>query len=132
MEIFGSNHKARDKYEKSKVSYDDLDKLIRQDLEGGPNKAMTELPPPEGWDQTDSVLIECEGWWWLHSNSEKRWRASGKAIVGGKQMCREAKAAFWQLKKSFGPELRARTGNEVPFDLIYKFEPLNLKKFRLA
>jgi hypothetical protein len=113
----------RDKIESQKVSYDELEKLIQKDIAGGPAKAMSKLPAPEGWDQTDSILIECEGWWWLHSNSDKRWRANGKAIVGGRQMCKEARAMFFEMKKAFG---------NPPFDFIYRFEPLNLKKFRLA
>ena len=113
----------RDEVEKNKISYDKLDQIIQKDLVSGAEKAPTKFPSPEGWDQTDSILIETEGYWWLHSNSDKRWRANGKAIVGGKDMCREAKYMFWQMKKAFG---------NPPFDFIYRFEPLNLRKFKLA
>lgn len=108
-----------------KVSYDELDKVIQEQLAGGPSKSMAQLPAPEGWDQTDSILIECEGYWWLHSNSKPKWHAEGKAIVGGKDMCKEAKYALRQLWERYGQK-------NHPFDLIYKFEPLNLKKFRLV
>jgi hypothetical protein len=117
--------RSRKQKEIKKVSYDQLDKIIQQELQGGPDKVMTHLPPPEGWDQTDSVLVECEGWWWLHSNSNPKWHAEGKAIVGGKEMCKEAKHALSEMWRVYGRK-------NHPFDLVYRFEPLNLRKFRLV
>ncbi len=113
-----------DQIEKKKVSYDQLDKIIQAQLVGGPDKQVATLPEPRGWDQTDSVLIECEGFWWLDSKVDPRWNAEGKAIVGGKSMCPEAKRAFLVKKE--------KLGSKVPWDLKYRFEPLNLRKFRLA
>lgn len=114
---------SRDERDKRRVSYDKLDGIIQEQLLAGPEKQMAKLPEPEGWDQTDSVLMKCQGYWWLHSNSDKRWRREGSGEVGGKTLCKEARKAFFELKSALG---------NPPFDFIYRFEPRDLKKFRLA
>jgi len=117
--------KKYDEQQKKKVSFDQLDKLVREQVDGGPDKQITKLPEPEGWRFTDSILIKCPGYWWLHSNSDDRWRAQGKSNeVGGTDMCPEAKRAFYELQQ--------KLGKKVPFDFIYRFEPRDVRKFKLA
>lgn len=46
----------------------------------------------------------CEGIWWLRSESDPRWNAKGRGIVGGLVMSPEAKATIALLKKKLGEE----------------------------
>lgn len=125
MDILPNNFRDYDKAQKNRKSFDELDRIVREQVDGGPDKQITKLPEPEGWRFTDSVLIKCPGYWWLHSNSDHRWKAEGKSDeVGGTQMCPEARKAFYQLQQKYG--------KKVPFDFIYRFEPRNLKKFKLS
>jgi hypothetical protein len=107
---------------KQAVDFDKLDHLVLKDVNAD-GREITPLPPPKNWEQTDSVMIETDGYWWIHSKVDKRWRAEGKGIVGGLSMCKEAKYKFEEMKKSFG---------KIPWDLTYRMEPRNLKKFKLA
>ena len=124
MHILDPNFKDFDKFEKSKVTNEQLEVLVQKELREQDPAKITPLPAPKGWEQTDSVLIKCPGYWWLHSKVDKRWRAEGKSDeVGGTQMCPEAKRAFFELRHKFGA---------TPWDFIYRFEPRDLKKFKLA
>lgn len=109
-----------DEKDKQAVSHDELDKIIHKT---NAENSMTPIPPPENWRATDSVMIEAPGYWWIHSKVDHRWRAEGKGEVGGTDMCREAKYKFHEMKKRYGTP---------PWDLIYRFEPRDLKKFKLA
>jgi hypothetical protein len=42
------------------------------------------------------------GTWWLHSDEDTRWNASGRAPVGGFLMPLEAKDALRKLKTIYG------------------------------
>ncbi len=111
----------KDVRDKKVVSFDALDKAIHVDNAGA---EVTPLPEPPNWRQTDSVMVVAPGYWWLHSKVDRRWIAEGKSDeVGGITMCREAKIKFWDMKKRFG---------KVPWDFIYRFEPRDLRKFKLA
>jgi len=124
VHILDPNNKNFDLREKKKVSNEELEKLVQKQLLIQDPTEMTPLPAPKGWEQTDSILVLCPGYWWLHSKVDKRWRAEGKSEeVGGVYMCQEARAAFFELKHKFGIK---------PWDLVYRFEPRNLKKFKLA
>ncbi|VVB50712.1 Uncharacterised protein [uncultured archaeon] len=124
MYISDGNYKHFERLQKKKVSNEQLEKLVQRELQKQDPNEITPLPAPEGWEQTDSLLIECPGYWWLHSKVDKRWRAEGKSeAVGGLGMCAEAKQAFRKLQASFGIP---------PWDFIYRFEPRDLKKFKLA
>ncbi len=121
--ILNPNFKRYDKEQKNKLSVSDLEKLALADMRNTDPRKITPLPPPK--ELPDSVLIKCPGYWWLLSNSDPRWKAEGKSEeVGGRDMCPEAKIAFRKLKE--------KLGKKTPFDLVYRFEPINLKKFKLA
>jgi hypothetical protein len=112
----------RDERDKKIVPFDKLDKAVTESVnKDGPE--VTPLPEPENWRTTDSVILKTDGYWWIFSKVDKRWCAEGKGEVGGISMCREAKAKFEDFKKRFGKQ---------PWDLTYRFEPRNLKKFKLA
>lgn len=106
------------------VSNEALEKIVQKELLKQDPNEMTPLPPPEGWEQTDSLLVLCPGYWWISSRVDKRWKAEGKSEeVGGIGWCPEARAAYWKLKGAYGQQ---------PWDLVYRFEPRDLKKFKLA
>jgi hypothetical protein len=114
-----------DERDKKAVKLSTLEQIVNRESQG--ECKMVDLPEPENWRQTDSCLIVASGYWWLKSEKDKRWRAEGKsAEVGGTSMCIEAKRAFWELKKKYGPK--------VPGELryAYEFDRAGLKKFKLA
>jgi hypothetical protein len=124
MHIVDPNFKNFDALQKKKVTNEELERLVQKELREQDPVAVTPLPAPKGWEQTDSILIKCPGYWWLHSKVDHRWRAEGKSEeVGGTGMCPEAKKAFFELRDRLG---------KPPWDFIYRFEPRDLKKFKLA
>lgn len=124
MFINTGSFKDFDALQKRKVSLEDLEKLVQKEIVKPDAKEVTPLPEPRDWRLTDSILIKCPGYWWLHSKVDRRWRTEGKSEeVGGTEMCPEAKRSFFQLREKFG---------RPPWDLVYRFEPRDLKKFKLA
>lgn len=107
--------------DKKVVTFDKLDQAI---AEANTKTEMTQLPEPENWRQTDSVMVLAPGYWRIYSYVDARWRAEGKSdSVGGVDLCHEAKAKLEDFRKRFG---------KIPYDLRYWFEPRDLKKFKLA
>lgn len=107
--------------DKKAVGHDELEKIIHKVNTGN---ALTPIPPPQNWRATDSVMILAPGYWKIHSKVDHRWRAEGKSEeVGGTEMCKEAKARFFEMKSKYGTP---------PWDIVYVFEPRDLKKFKLA
>lgn len=122
--IIGGTFKEYDRRKKGELSWEQYEKQIQEELKKGPEQKMTPLPEPVGWKDKDTLLIKCDGWWWLSSNSDPRWKADGRGEVGGYDMCPEAKKALEALKTKYG--------SKVPWDFIYRIEPRNLKKFKLS
>lgn len=110
----------QDERDKKVASFDKLDQAVQKSID---QPEVTALPEPENWRMTDSVLVKTDGYWKIHSKVDKRWRAEGKGEVGGLGMCIQAKSKFEDFRKRFG---------NPPWDVVYVFEPRNLKKFKLA
>ena len=123
MIILNPDFKKYDNNQKNKITLAELESRAQAEMRNDDPNKMVPLPPPK--EIPDSCLIKCPGYWWLVSSIDKRWKAEGKSDeVGGVDMCGEARIAFMQLKD--------RLGDKVPWDLVYKFEPRDLKKFKLA
>jgi hypothetical protein len=123
VHILDPNFKRFDHDQQKKVTNEQLEAEVQRQLSETDSTKVTPLPAPKGWEQTDSIMIKAPGYWWLHSKVDRRWRAEGSGEVGGTDMCKEAKKAFFELKHRYG---------NPPWDMVYKFEPRDLKKFKLA
>jgi hypothetical protein len=121
MHILKPAFKQYDENEKKKLSISDLEKCAQAEVRNNDPNRMVELPPPK--EIPDSCLVLCDGYWWLRSTVDRRWRAEGKGEVGGTDMCEPAKKAFFEMKQKFG---------NPPWDFVYRFEPRSLSKFKLA
>jgi hypothetical protein len=48
------------------------------------------------------IKLTSGGWWWIHSDKDRRWRVSGRGEVGGLAMPDEVKEALKRLRKKYG------------------------------